>query len=95
MSDVQAMVDSQDMIKTHIECSSVSGEGLEKVFQEACRVALATSKPPRNRTKKGCTILWGNAIRNIASYSQYFSERWQLKTSSCLKTWELLINESQ
>lgn len=56
MSDVEAMVASQDMIKSHIECSSLTGDGLEDVFQESCRVALASSKPAPKK-KKGCIIL--------------------------------------
>ncbi len=58
MADVEAMVASQEMIKSHVECSSLTGDGLEHVFQEACRVALVTSKPGKKKGKdKGCAIL--------------------------------------
>jgi len=57
MADVEAMVASQDMIKSHIECSSLTGEGLEQVFQEACRVALSSTKPRKKKKDKGCAIL--------------------------------------
>lgn len=57
MADVEAMVAGQEMIQSHVECSSLTGEGLEQVFQEACRVALASTKPRKKKKDKGCAIL--------------------------------------
>ena len=45
-----------DMIKTHVECSSLTGENLELVFREACRVALESSVPVKKK-KSPCSIL--------------------------------------
>jgi len=56
MADVEQMVASQDMIKGHVECSSLTGEGLEKVFQSACEVAIAGTKK-RPKKKSVCSIL--------------------------------------
>ena len=57
MADVEAMVAGQDMIKAHVECSALTGDGLENVFQEACRVALASGTKTKKKKKDGCAIL--------------------------------------
>ena len=54
---IKSVVDGCEMIKSYRLCSARSGDGLEDTFQEACRVALAGTKPKATK-KKGCSILW-------------------------------------
>jgi small GTP-binding protein len=53
---IKSVVDGNDMIKSYKLCSARSGDGLEDTFQEACRVALASTKPKASK-KKGCVLL--------------------------------------
>jgi len=55
-ASIKSVVDECDMIKSYKLCSARSGDGLEDTFQEACRVALAGTKPKATK-KKGCSIL--------------------------------------
>lgn len=55
-AQIQAVVEGCDMIKSYKLCSALSGDGVDELFQEACRLGLMSAKadPPR---KKACVLL--------------------------------------
>jgi len=55
-ASIKGVVDGCDMIKSYKLCSARSGDGLEETFQEACKVALASTKP-KVAKKQPCSIL--------------------------------------
>ena len=46
MEQIQEVVDAHEVVCCHVECSALTGEGVEEVFQEACRVGLEDWETP-------------------------------------------------